>query len=104
MAYDRATGRGVVLNYDFSWNGRSSEGLPRDTPESVYARTSRQGFADHAPGEYQATVWRRRAAAFAARRFVRGGAGAIIRRTPANVRRPKCFSGCAGSIRRPMAR
>src|SRR3984957_20174017 len=56
LAYDRATGRGVVLSYDFAWNGKSSEGLPRDTPESIYARTPRQGFADHAPGEYQATV------------------------------------------------
>jgi len=56
LAYDRATGRGVVLSYDFAWNGASTEGLPRDTPESVYAKTPRQGFADHAPGEYQATV------------------------------------------------
>src|SRR6266545_4651004 len=29
LAYDRATGRGVVLSYDFAWNGRSSEGLQR---------------------------------------------------------------------------
>jgi anthranilate synthase len=62
LAYDRATGRGVVLSYDFAWNGKSSEGLPRDTPESVYAKTPRQGFADHAPGEYQATVETARAA------------------------------------------
>jgi anthranilate synthase len=51
LAYDRATGRGVVLSYDFSWKGKSTKGLPRDTAESVYARTPRQGFADHAPGE-----------------------------------------------------
>src|SRR5258708_20438101 len=56
LAYDRATGRGVVLSYDFAWKGKSTEGLPRDTAESVYAKTPRQGFADHAPGEYQATV------------------------------------------------
>src|ERR1700730_16749769 len=62
LAYDRATGRGVVLSYDFAWKGRSSEGLPRDTAESVYAKTPRQGFADHAPGEYQATVETARAA------------------------------------------
>src|SRR5947209_13317283 len=62
LAYDRATGRGVVLSYDFAWKGRSSKGLPRDTAESVYAKTPRQGFADHAPGEYQATVEVARAA------------------------------------------
>src|SRR4030081_3458647 len=62
LAYDRATGRGVVLSYDFAWNGKSTEGLPRDTAESVYAKTARQGFADHAPGEYQATVETARAA------------------------------------------
>ena len=38
------------------------KGLPRDTAESVYAKTPRQGFADHAPGEYQATVEVARAA------------------------------------------
>src|SRR5436190_4167832 len=43
LAYDRATGRGVVLSYDFSWNGKSTAGLPRATPESGYARTPRQG-------------------------------------------------------------
>src|SRR5438270_4236043 len=49
LAYDRASGRGVVLSYDFAWKGRSSEGLPRETAESVYAKTPRQGFSDHAP-------------------------------------------------------
>src|SRR5580692_6810131 len=48
LAYDRATGRGVVLSYDFAWNGQSSVGLAHDTAESVYAKTARQGFADHA--------------------------------------------------------
>jgi anthranilate synthase len=62
LAYDRATGRGVVLSYDFSWKDKSSKGLPRDTAESVYARSPRQGFSDHAPGEYQATVETARAA------------------------------------------
>src|ERR1700674_4995789 len=51
LAYDRATGRGVVLSYDFAWNGKTSEGLPRDTLDSVYTNTPRQGFSDHAPGE-----------------------------------------------------
>src|SRR5437773_3731245 len=62
LAYDRATGRGVVLSYDFAWKGKSTAGLPHDTPESVYAKTPRQGFSDHAPGEYQATVETARAA------------------------------------------
>ena len=62
LAYDRATGRGVVISYDFSWKSQSSNGLERQTGESVYARTPRQGFADHAPGEYQATVEVARAA------------------------------------------
>jgi len=62
LAYDRATGRGVVLNYDFIWKGQSTAGLPRETGESIYAKTPRQGFADHGPGEYQATVETARAA------------------------------------------
>ncbi len=56
LAYDRATARGAVLSYDFAWNGRSSNGLSRDTSESVYALMPRQAFSDHAAGEYQATV------------------------------------------------
>src|ERR1700722_15562210 len=62
LAYDRASGRGVVLNYDFTWKEMSTEGLPRTTLESVYAQTPRQGFADHQAGEYQATVETARAA------------------------------------------
>ncbi|WP_425906162.1 anthranilate synthase component I [Nitrobacter sp. TKz-YC02] len=62
LAYDRATGRGVVLSYDFAWKGRSTEKHPHDTPDSLYAKTPRQGFTDHAPGEYQATVETARAA------------------------------------------
>jgi anthranilate synthase len=62
LAYDRATARGAILSYDFEWKGKSTRNLPRDTPESSYAKTPRQGFADHAPGEYQATVEIARAA------------------------------------------
>jgi anthranilate synthase len=62
LAYDRATGRGVVLSYDFAWKGKSTAGLPRETPESVYAKIPRQKFSDHGPGEYQATVETARAA------------------------------------------
>src|SRR5258708_31486241 len=62
LAYDRATARGVVLSYDFAWKGNSTEGLSRETAESVYAKAPRQGYSDHAPGEYQATVETARAA------------------------------------------
>ena len=62
LAYDRATGRGVELTYEFAWNGKSTEGLPRETKDSAYVKSPRQGFADHAPGEYQATVEKARAA------------------------------------------
>ena len=62
LAYDRATGRGVTLDYDFTWKGQSTTGLPRETPDSVYAKSPRQGFSDHATGEYQATVETARAA------------------------------------------
>jgi len=62
LAYDRATGRGVMMSYEFAWNGRSTAGLGRETLDSIYAKTPREGFADHAPGEYQATVEKARAA------------------------------------------
>lgn len=56
LAYDRATGRGVTVDYDFWYNGETTQGLPRETPQSVYIKSKREGFADHAPGDYQATV------------------------------------------------
>jgi anthranilate synthase len=62
LAYDRATGRGVQLSYEYAWKGKSTAGLPRESAESIYTRTAQQGFADHAPGEYQATVETARAA------------------------------------------
>ncbi|MDE2060839.1 MAG: anthranilate synthase component I [Bradyrhizobium sp.] len=62
LAYDRATARGVILSYDFAWNGQSSNGRLRETSESVYVKTPRQAFSDHAAGEYQATVETARAA------------------------------------------
>ncbi len=62
LAYDRATAQGAVLSYDFALDGQSTAGLPRETLQSSYANMPRQGFADHAPGEYQATVELARAA------------------------------------------
>ena len=62
LAYDRATGRGVALNYEFAWKGKSTAGQPNETAPSLYAMAGRQGFADHAPGESPATVEGARAA------------------------------------------
>ncbi len=93
LAYDRATGRGVTLDFEFAFEGRSTEGLPTDTGESVYATSGRQGFTDHAPGEYQATVETARAA------FARGDLfeavpgqlfGEPCERTPAEVFQRLC--------------
>lgn len=93
LAYDRATGRGVTLNFEFAFNGKSTEGLSTDTGESVYAKTGRQGFTDHAPGEYQATVETARAS------FARGDLfeavpgqlfGEPCERTPAEVFQRLC--------------
>ena len=79
LAYDRATGRGVVLNYDFAWNGKSTSGLPRDTAESVYSEDAAAGFcrprAWRIPGHGGDGARR-----VCARRSVRGGAGAALRR------------------------
>ncbi|ACF03480.1 anthranilate synthase [Rhodopseudomonas palustris TIE-1] len=62
LAYDRATGRGVDISYEFAWKGHSTAGLPNETAESVYTQTGRQGFADHAPGDYPKVVEKARAA------------------------------------------
>jgi anthranilate synthase len=56
MAYDRSTGRGVEVAYEFRFNDVSTEGLAHDTPESIYAKEGGVAFADHAPGDYQAIV------------------------------------------------
>ena len=80
LAYDRATGRGVVLSYDFAWKGKSTEGLPRDTA----GKRLRQ---DAAAGIFRSRArrisghGRNRARGVRARRSVRGGAGPIVRRT-----------------------
>ena len=93
LAYDRATGRGVVIEYEFSYKGATTRGQGRDTPDSVYAKTKREGFADHAPGDYQATVQRARQA------FARGDLFETVpgqlfaepcERTPAEVFKRLC--------------
>jgi anthranilate synthase len=62
LVYDRATGRGVTIDYEFSYQGQSTKGLDRATPPSVYNKMPRESFADHAPGVYQQTVERAREA------------------------------------------
>ncbi len=93
LAYDRATAQGAVLSYDFAFEGNSTAGLPRETAASGYAKMPRQGFADHAPGEYQATVELARAA------FARGDLfeavpgqlfGEPCKRSPAEVFQRLC--------------
>src|ERR1700754_1205608 len=91
LAYDRATGRGVVLSYEYAWKGKSTQGLSHDTAESVYAKTPRQGFADHAPGEYQATVEVARAA------FARGD---LFEAVPGQLFAEPCERSPAGVVQR----
>ena len=79
LAYDRATGRGVVLSYDFAWKGKSTEGpAARDRRERLrqnaaagICRSRARRISGHR---------RDRARGVRARRSVRGGAGAIVRR------------------------
>jgi len=101
LAYDRATGRGVTLSYDFAFNGKSTEGLPNATGDSV--TRARRGRVS--PITRRGNIrrrWKPRArhsrAAICSKRC-RGSCSP----NPATVRRPKCFSGCAASIPRPMA-
>ena len=103
LAYDRATGRGVVLSYDFSWKGKSTKGLPRDTAESVLRQNAAAGLCRsrrpaniRPPSRSRA---RRSRAAICSRRCP-GNCSP----NPASVRRRKCSSGSAASTRRPMAR
>jgi anthranilate synthase len=93
LAYDRANGSGVILSYDFAWNGRSTAGLPNATSESVYKKLPCQKFADHGPGDYPAVVEKAREA------FARGDLfeavpgqlfGEPCDRTPAEVFQRLC--------------
>src|SRR6201986_2399470 len=38
LDYGRATGRGVLIAYEFAWKGKSTSGLSCETAESVYVR------------------------------------------------------------------
>jgi anthranilate synthase len=93
LAYDRATGRGVTLAYDFSWNGQSTAGLACDTPESIYAADGGAAFADHAPGDYQAIVAKAKEA-FACGDLFEAVPGQLFaepcKRSPADVFRLLC--------------
>ncbi len=94
LAYDRATGRGVVMSYDFTWKDRTTEGLPRDTPDSGYNKAPRQGFADHAPRRISEDG-RERPRRLCARRPVRGRARSVVRRALRTLAGGSCSSGFA---------
>ena len=79
LAYDRATGRGVVLSYDFAWNGKSTEGLPRETAGKRLRQDAAAGICRSRARRISGHR-RNRARGVRARRSVRGGAGAIVRR------------------------
>ena len=103
LAYDRATGRGVVLSYDFAWKGKSTEGLAAgDRRKAATPRRRGRDLPITRPANIRPRS-RRRArpsrAAICSRRC-RGNCSP----SPASVRRRKCSSGCAGSTRRPTAR
>ncbi len=79
LAYDRATGRGVVLSYEFSWKGKSTDGpaarhrrerLRQDAAAGL-CRSRARRISGHRRG---------RARGVRARRPVRGGARAAVRR------------------------
>ena len=65
LAYDRATGRGVIISYDFAWKGQSTKGLPHETPESVYAKTGRARLCRSCARRLSGDGARRRVEAFA---------------------------------------
>lgn len=102
LAYDRATGRGVMLAYDFAWKGKSTEGLPRETADSPYQKTPRQGFADHAPASTRRQS-RPRAQPLPAA-ICSKPCPVSSSPNPATARRLKCSSGSASSTRRLTAR
>ncbi len=93
LAYDRATGRGVTVDYEFAYQGQSTKGLDHATPTSVYKKTPHEGFADHAPGVYQQTVERAREA-FARGDLFEAVPGQLFaepcERTPAEVFKRLC--------------
>ena len=103
LAYDRATGRGVVLSYDFAWNGKSTDGpAARNRRERLSPRRRGRDLPITRPANTRPRSRRRapRLRAAICSRRCRGSCSP----SPANARRRKCSSGCAGSIRRPMAR
>ncbi|MCB1475053.1 MAG: anthranilate synthase component I [Rhodobiaceae bacterium] len=56
FAYDRRGERGLVATYEFSWMGRSTEGLPRQTKESAYKTQGGKAFRDMKAGHYREIV------------------------------------------------
>ncbi|MGE0845211.1 MAG: anthranilate synthase component I [Flavobacteriaceae bacterium] len=93
FAYDRRAERGLVASYEFAWEGRDTEGLPREAPASVYRAEGGEAFRDMPAGEYPKIVETAR------EHFARGDLfeavpgqlfGEPCSRTPAEVFRRLC--------------
>ncbi|SON54992.1 Anthranilate synthase component 1 [Hartmannibacter diazotrophicus] len=57
LIVDHYRAAATVYAYDFTVNGTSTEGLPRDGKESPFSQATRiPGRGDHEPGEYAASV------------------------------------------------
>ncbi|TAK49892.1 MAG: anthranilate synthase component I [Xanthobacteraceae bacterium] len=93
VAYDRSTGRGVTIDYEFAFDGASTSGMAHDTPPSVFTDSGRAGFTDHAPGDYQAIV-RKAKEAFACGDLFEAVPGQLFaepcKRSPAEVFQRLC--------------
>jgi len=101
--YDRATRPWRGTDYDFAWQGKSTQ-LPSAQPPKSSTPNRRGRFADHAPGEYQANRPSLPRAA-RARDLFEAGAGALGSPIHASVRSPRMFKAAlSASTRRPMAR
>jgi len=93
LAYDRATGRGVVLSYDLP----GTENRPRD----CRAKRPKRLCQDAWPRIFRSRArrisghGRDGARRVCPRRSVRGGAGGSCLPNLANARRRKCSSGCS---------
>ena len=62
LVVDNHAAEAWVQSYDYEWNGRSTAGLSRDTPDHPFEPTDRQPpRGDHEPGEYAALVKRAKA-------------------------------------------
>ena len=101
LAYDRATGRGVTLSYDFALNGQSTKGLPHATAGQHLRQDAAAGLCRSRAGRVSGH------GGDGARAFARGDLFEVVpgqlfaepcERSPAEV-----FQRLCRSTRRPMA-